>query len=155
MSEGMVYVFKPGAHVPEGVTPDGVRGERDRIERDWGKATIDNSVEAVIKDPDDYPNLRAFGPADEEDAMRQGIARGIRAAYQAITVKRVNKEQSVRYVRVIHSVRDEEGDLVYKPIQAIRDVPEELKYLVETLQRDALRYHERMQDTLAEIKEAL
>jgi len=68
------YQFKSGAHIPKGVSAEGIMAERDRIEHDFGKATIEHAVDAVLKDPDGYPNLRAFGPADEGAAMRQGIA---------------------------------------------------------------------------------
>lgn len=151
-----VYQFKPGAHIPKGATPEGVMEERDRIEHDYGKPTIENSVNAVLKHPDKYPNLRAFGPADEKEALRQGIARGIRTAYQAVVIRRVEPQQKVepRYIRVIHSVQDDAGDLVYRPIQAIRQVPGERKYLIAQLRRDAQVFAEKMKDVLAEIEEA-
>ena len=60
---GTAYQFKTGTHIPKGVTPEGIMAERDRIEHDYGKATIENSVTAVLAHPEKYPNLRAFGPA--------------------------------------------------------------------------------------------
>lgn len=151
-----VYQFKPGAHIPKGVTPDGVAAERDRIEHDYGKATIENSVEAVLAHPEKYPNLRAFGPADEADAMRQGITAGIRRAYRAVAISRTEpkKETETRWVRVFHSVEDKDGDLVYKPLEAIRQSPSERKYLIGQLRHDAGLFAERMRDVLAEIEEA-
>ena len=150
------YQFKSGAHIPKGVTPEGVMEERDRIERDFGKVTIEHAVDAVLKDPDGYPNLRAFGPADEDAAMRQGITEGIRRAFRAvIIVREAPKPQAQsRQIRVIHSVQDAAGDLVYKPIQAIRQSPSERKFLIGQLRRDADLFAERMRDTLAEIEEA-
>lgn len=152
----MVYQFKAGAHIPKGATPQGVMEERDRIEHDYGKATIDNSVEAVIKHPEKYPNLRAFGPADKDEALRQGIAQGIRSAYQAVVIRRVEPQQKVeaRQVRVIHSVKDDAGDLVYRPIQAIRQQPDQKKWLIAQLRRDANLFADKMRDVLAEIEEA-
>jgi hypothetical protein len=152
----MVYRFKSGAHVPKGVTPEGILEERDRIEHDYGGATIENSVAAVLKHPDKYPNLRTFGPADKDAAWRDGIAAGIRRAYRIVVVVRAEPEQKVqaRQVRVIHSVQDAAGDLVYKPIQAIRQSPSERKFLIGQLRRDADLFAERMRDTLAEIEEA-
>ena len=150
-----VYEFKPGAHIPKGVTPEGVAAERDRIKRDFGKPTIENSVDAVLKTPEEYPNLRAFGPADDEDAMRQGIARGIRHAYQAVViVRRPEKEKTEpRYIRVFHSVKDDDGDLVYEPLTVIRESPSERRYLIKQLRRDADLFADKMRDTFAEIEE--
>ena len=151
-----VYQFKAGAHIPKGATPEGVMEERDRIEHDYGKATIDNSVDAVLAHPDKYPNLRAFGPANEKEALRLGIANGIRQAYRAVVIRRVEPEQKVpaRQIRVLHSVQDSAGDLVYKPIQAIRTISDEKKYLIGQLRRDAALFAEKMNDVLAEIEEA-
>jgi hypothetical protein len=151
----MVYQFKAGAHIPKGVTPNGVAEERDRIKHDYGKATIENSVNAVMSDPDKYPNLRAFGPANEEDAMRRGIAAGIQYAYRAVVIDRPEpKQQETRQVRVFHSVPDDDGDLVYEPIQAIRESPRERKWLIGQLRRDVRLFRSKMEDVLAEIEEA-
>lgn len=153
----MVYVFKSGTHVPRGATPEGIMQERDRIEHDYGKATIENATDAVMKHPEKYPVLRSFGPADVEAAVREGVARGIRTAFRSVIIKRAEPQPKApaRQVRIIHSVKDSDGDLVYRPIQAIRQEPDQVKYLVSALRRDAERYHERMQDTLAEIEEAI
>lgn len=150
------YQFKSGAHIPKGVTPEGIMAERDQIERDFGKATIENAVDAVLKDPDSYPNLRAFGPEDSEEAMRRGIAEGIRRAFRVITVRREEPESKPppRQIRVLHSVQDSDGDLVYRPIQAIRQSPDQRKYLIGQLRRDADTFADRLRDTLAEIEEA-
>lgn len=156
MADKMVFQFKSAARIPKGVTPEGVMEERDRIEHDYGKATIDNSVAAVMKHPEKYPNLRAFGPADEKEALRQGIARGIRAAYQAVVIRRVEPKETVpaRQIRVLHSVQDSAGDLVYRPIEAIRQVPDQRKFLIAQLRRDADLFADKMRDVLAEIEEA-
>lgn len=152
----MVYQFKASAHVPKGVTPEGVMEERDRIENDYGKATIENSVEAVMTDPEKYPNLRAFGPVDEAHAMRWAIAEGVRSAFQAVVIRRTEPKQKVepRLIRVLHSVKDDEGELVYKPIQAIRQSPDQKKWLIGQLRRDARLFTEKLNDILAEIEEA-
>ena len=152
----MVYRFKSGMHVPKGVTPEGVLEERDRIEHDYGSATIENSVAAVLKHPDKYPCLRAFGPADKDAAWKQGITDGIRKAYRAVVIVRAEPERKVeaRQVRVLHSVQDSAGDLVYRPIGAIRQVPDQRKFLIAQLRHDADLFAERMRDTLAEIEEA-
>lgn len=152
----MAYQFKTGAHIPKGVTPEGILAERDRIEHDYGSATIENSVAAVLTHPEKYPNLRAFGPADKDAAWRDGIAAGIRRAYRIVVVVRAEPEQKVqaRQVRVIHSVQDSDGELVYKPIQAIRQSPSERKYLISQLRHDADLFADKMRDVLAEIEEA-
>lgn len=149
------YQFKSGVHVPKGVTPEGVLAERDRIEHDYGAATIENSVAAVLKHPEKYPNLRAFGPADKDAAWRQGITDGIRKAYRAVVIVRAEpkKEAEARQVRVLHSVQDSAGDLVYKPIQAIRQSPGERKFLIGQLRHDAALFADKMRDVLAEIEE--
>jgi hypothetical protein len=154
-ADKMTYRFKSSAHVPKGATPEGVMAERDRIEHDYGKATIDNSVDAVMKHPEKYPNLRAFGPSDEAAAMRRGIAEGIRLAYRAVVIERAEpkKEAESRQIRVLHSVQDGAGDLVYRPIQAIRQSPDERKYLIGQLRRDAALFADKMRDVLAEIEE--
>jgi hypothetical protein len=151
------YHFRPGTRIPKGATPEAVMEERDRIEHDYGKASIATSVDAVVKHPEKYPVLRSFGPADADAAMRDGIAHGIRTAYQSVVIVRTEPKQKVaaRQVRVIHSVKDSDGDLVYRTIQAIRKEPDQRKYLIGQLRRDAELYHERMQDTLAEIEEAI
>jgi hypothetical protein len=156
--DGRTCQFKPGAHIPKGVTPEGVQEERDRIDHDYGgKATIENAVDAVMAHPDKYPNLRAFGPADETEAMRRGIMQGIRMAFRVVVVERLDPgPQAVpRYVRVIHSVQDDEGNLVYKPIEVIRQDPAEKKYLIASLRRDAVAYSDKQRDVLAEIEEAI
>lgn len=157
MADGMVYEFKAGAHVPKGVTPEGIMEERDRIEHDYGKVTIENSVEAVLAHPEKYPNLRAFAPADETDAMRRAVAEGIRRAYRVVAVKRVDPEgvSGPRQIRVIHSIKDRDGELSYKPLEVIRESPEDRKYLITQLQKDADAYADKMRDVLAEIAEAL
>jgi hypothetical protein len=151
------YEFRPGTRIPKGATPEAVIEERDRIENTCGKATIGASVHAVMSHPEKYPVLRSFGPADADAAMRDGIANGIRTAYQSVVIVRTEPKQKVvaRQVRVIHSVKDSDGDLVYRTIEAIRKEPDQQKYLIGQLRRDAELYHERMQDTLAEIEEAI
>lgn len=150
------YQFKTGAHIPKGVTPEGVMAERDRIEHDYGKATIENSVAAVMEHPEKYPNLRAFGPDDETEAMRRGITAGIRAAYRSVVIVRPEPKQEAeaRQIRVIHSVHDDAGDLVYRTIQAIRQMPDERRDLIGQLRRDAALFADKMRDVLAEIEEA-
>jgi len=157
MADGMVYQFKSGAYIPKGVTPEGIMEERDRIEHDYGKVTIENSVEAVLASPEKYPNLRAFGPADEAEAMRQGVADGIRRAYRVVVVRRVNPEgrSESRQIRVIHSIRDQDDEFTYKPLEVIRESPEDRKYLILQLQKDADAYADKMRDVLAEIAETL
>lgn len=152
---GTVYEFKPGAHIPKGATPEGVAAERDRIKHDFGKPTIENSVTAVLAHPEKYPNLRSFGPADEAEAMRQGIAAGIRRAYQAVVIVRAEPKEKTepRYIRVFHSVKDDDGDLVYEPIQVIRESSGERKYLIGQLRRDADLFADKLRDVLAEIEE--
>jgi hypothetical protein len=151
----MVYEFRSGARVPHGVTPDGITEERDRIENDYGKATIENSVEAVLAHPDKYPNLLAFCPADSEAAMRQGTAEGIRLAYRTVVIRRSEPEAKPqpRQIRVIHSVKDTDGDLVYKPLQVIAESSAEEKYLMRQLRLDAESFASKMSDVLAEIEE--
>jgi len=153
---GTAYQFKTGTHIPKGVTPEGIMAERDRIEHDYGKATIENSVTAVLAHPEKYPNLRAFGPSNDQDAMRRGITDGIRAAYRSVIILRTEAKQKVeaRQIRVIHSVQDKDGDLVYRPIQVIRESPDEKKSLIAQLRRDANLFAEKMRDVLAEIEEA-
>lgn len=155
MAEGTVYKFKPGIHIPKGATPEGIAAERDRIKHDYGKPTIENSVDAVLRHPEKYPNLRAFGPADEAEAIRQGIAAGIRRAYQAVVIVRTEPKEKAepRYIRVFHSVKDDDGDLVYEPIQVIRQSPAERKYLISQLRHDADVFADKMRDVLAEIEE--
>ena len=150
------YQFKDSARIPHGVTAEGVMAERDRIEHDYGKATIENSVTAVTAHPEKFPNLRAFGPADEREAMRRGIADGIRLAYRAVVIRRPEPKQETetRQIRVIHSVQDADGDLVYRTIQAIRESPVERKFLIAQLRHDAAVFADKMRDTLAEIEEA-
>jgi hypothetical protein len=150
------YQFKSGAHIPKGVSAEGIMAERDRIEHDFGKATIEHAVDAVLKDPDGYPNLRAFGPADEGAAMRQGIAEGIRRAFRAVVIIREapKPQAQARQIRVLHNVQDNDGDLVYRPITAIRQSPDQRKYLIGQLRRDADSFADKLRDTLAEIEEA-
>ena len=128
MTGDMAYQFKTGAHIPKGVTPEGIMQERDRIEHDYGKVTIEHAVDAVLAHPEKYPNLRAFGPGDETEAMRRGITEGIRRAFRIVIVRREEpapKAAESRQIRVIHNVQDADGDLVYRPISAIRESPEE------------------------------
>lgn len=157
MADGMVYQFKASAHVPKGVTPEGVMAERDRIEHDYGEATIDNSVEAVMDHPEKFPNLRAFGPADEKEALRRAIAEGIRYAYRSVTVVRVGPEGEPvsRAIRVIHPIKNEDGVPVFRPLEVIRQSPGDVRQLIETLERDADAFASKLRDVLAEIAAAL
>lgn len=159
MASKMVYQFKAGTHVPAGATPDGVQAERDLIESKYGKATIPNSVDAVLKSPRRYPNLRSFGPVDEEDAMRRGVAEGIRLAYRSVvrvTVTDAGAPVS-RPFRVIHAIPDQDGgkDLVFRHIDQIRKDPVDVRQLVKQLRADARAYAGKMEDILAEIEAAL
>jgi hypothetical protein len=150
------YQFKSGAHIPKSVTPEGVMEERDRIEHDYGKVTIEHAVDAVLKHPEKYPNLRAFGPADEGAAMRQGITEGIRRAFRAVVIVRDDEpkpQAQARQIRVLHNVQDSAGDLVYRPITAIRQSPDQRKYLIGQLRRDAALFADKMRDVLAEVEE--
>jgi hypothetical protein len=156
MSDEITYQFRAGTRIPKGATPAGVMQERDRIEHDYGKVTIKTAADAVVAHPEKFPVLRSFGPPDSETAMRDGIERGIRTAFQSVIIQRIEPKQKVvaRQVRVIHSVKDSGGDLVYRPIEAIRQEPDQRKYLIGQLRRDAELFADKMRDVLAEIEEA-
>src|SRR5579864_4112799 len=82
--EAPAYRFKSGAHIPKGVTVEGVLAERDMIVDRYGRATIRESAEAVLEDPETFHNLRAFAPETAEEAMRACVERGIQHAYASI-----------------------------------------------------------------------
>lgn len=156
----MVYQFRKGTHVPPSATPEGVMSEREDIESRFGAATVDNSVEAVLKSPRRYPNLRAFGPVDAEDAMRRGVAEGVRLAYRSVVKVNVSKSGAPlsRPVRVLHAVpsqEDGETGLVFRDIDTIRKDPIDTKNLVKQLRSDAKAYSTKLEDVLAEIESAL
>lgn len=152
----MVYDFKKAARIPKGVTADGVMEERDRIEQEYGKATMEASTNAVLSEPERFPNLRAFGPVDPEEAFREGISRGIRHAFASIIPVRVSADNDpkAREVRVIFPVPDEDGDMVWQPIQVIKESEVQRKHLIGQLRRDAKLFADKMQDVLAELEEA-
>ena len=62
MADGMVYQFKAGAHIPKGVTVDGIMAERDQIEHDFGKVTIENAVGRGSQGPGRLPELARVRP---------------------------------------------------------------------------------------------
>jgi hypothetical protein len=159
----MVYQFKfrQGTHVPDGATAEGVMGERELIESRFGEATIDNSVTAVMAEPAQYPNLRSFGPVDAEDAMRRGVAEGIRLAYRSVVRVQVSSSGAPvsRQVRVIHAVpsqeKGRENELVFKDLDTIKKDPIDTKNLVKQLRADAKAFAGKVEDVLAEIESAL
>lgn len=152
----MVYDFKASARLPKGVTADGVMEERERIVNSYGKASIEASTLAVMSEPETYSNLRAFGPADPEEAFREGIANGIRYAYANIVPVRVSNgtKNQTREVRILFPVHDEEGDLVYEPISVIKESEVQRKELIHSLSRDAEAFAQKLRDVLAELDEA-
>lgn len=152
----MVYDFKSTARIPKGVTADGVMDERERIVAEYGKASIEASTNAVMSEPEAFPNLRAFGPVDPEEAMREGIAAGIRHAYAAVIPVRVETEEKgpkPREVRVLFAVHDAEGDVVFEPINVIKESEAQRKELIGQLRRDAQAFANKMQDVLAELED--
>jgi hypothetical protein len=155
------YDFRNGTHVPQGVTAEGVMEERSRIEDRYGEATIDNSVAAVLAEPEVFPNLAAFGPADADDAIRRATAEGIRIAYRSVVRVKITPSgaEVTRPVRVIHAVPSQDpenaGKLAFKEIDTIKKDPIDTKNLVKQLKMDAHAFAAKLEDVLAEIESAL
>lgn len=157
-SDQMVYKFRNGSRVPAGVTPEGILAEREMIEQRCGKASIENSVTAVLTHPTEYPNLRAFCPKDEEEAMRRASADGIRRAYQSVVIIRENTDEPKappREIRVLHSVHDSAGDPVFETLTVISRSEVKRRELIDQLQKDARTFYLRMIDVLAEVAELI
>lgn len=153
----MVYQFKSATRVPAGVTADGVMAEKERIGREYGKATVRNATAAVLSAPDRYPNLRAFGPRNAEEAFEQSIAEGIQYAWRNVVEVRVtvlpSGEQQRREVRVVHQVTDSEGDRIYAPLVTIAGNDSMRRELLASLQKDVDAFSNKLKDVIAEIQE--
>lgn len=153
----MVYQFKDAARVPSGVTADGVMQERDRVVQEYGKASVKLATTAVLSKPEDYPNLRAFGPRDAEQAFEQAIEHGVRYAFGNIIHVRVetdsNPDSPPRQIRVLHAVPDKEGDIVFETLQVIAKVKSQRDHLLTQLNKDVDVLAAKLKDVIAELSE--
>ena len=147
----MIYKFKDTARVPRGVTAAQVMNELDAIGERFGKRSPDIATDAVIKDPDRYPALRAFGPASAEQAFRDGIRDGITYAVRQVVEDRDGDGQT----RALFLVQDSDGDRVWEPIKIIAVTEPYQKQLIAELRRDAAVFTRKLNTVLAEIEQVI
>lgn len=148
------YQFRGGITIPEGVTPDGIMAERSQIEQDYGRVTTELSVEAVLAQPERFPNLRAFGPADEADAMRRALAEGIRNAYRSVVIVRPETRKPLRAIHRLDRKNDDGTfESVFKEFEVIRRTPEDRKALIKQLRQEAEAFQGKLVNVLTELED--
>ena len=147
----MIYKFKDTARVPKGVTASQVMNELDAIGERFGKRSPDVATDAVIKDPDRYPALRAFGPDSPEQAFRDAIRDGITYAVRQVVEDRDGDGQT----RALFLVQDSDGDRVWEPIKIIAVTEPYQKQLIAELRRDAAAFTRKLNTVLAEIEQVI
>lgn len=152
----MVYKFREGAHVPRGVTPEGILDERRRVIERKGRATARLAVEAIVEDEKSFPNLRAFGPASPAAAYRAALEDGVRAAFRSVVIvreeQRAGRDPIEHQIRVLHAVPDEAGpDLAYQTLDVIAADEKQRKWLIRELRKEAAIFARKMEDVLEEV----
>ena len=159
----MTYQFKESTRVP--TRADGQKASANGVMAEYymtaevsgGHASAANAAKVVMANPEKYPNLRAFGPADAEEALRLGIQRGISEAFRSVVIIREpkTKDDKPRMVRVLHSVHDEEGEQVFKPLEVISRDKGMRKDLLAQLRNDAKVFAAKVEVVLAELDELI
>jgi hypothetical protein len=146
----VTYIFKAQARVPEGVTADGVIAELWDIGERFGSRSVEAATKAVLAEPGRYPMLRAFGPANMEEAFEKCIRDGITYAVRMVVI---HKESGPEYVEVrpVYLVPNEAGERVYEPIEVIAKSQPLQNYLIGELRGDAAAFARKLENTLAEI----
>jgi hypothetical protein len=138
------------------VTAGAVLAERDLIRERRGKSTIDVSAAEVLANPDDYPSLRAFGPADADEAILIATKDAIRKAYKSLVIEIERRaDQPPTEIRVLHAPPDEDGERDYRTIAEIKENPKDLPRLVADLRKEARSYAQKVESVLAEVELAL
>jgi hypothetical protein len=152
------YRFKESAHIPRGVTPDGVMKERAEIKRRYGRVTIAESAEAVLAEPERFPNLRAFAPATAKEALRRCVEEGIGHAYRSIVTitleirqPKLGERREVP-IRALHPVTVDDDGRSYETLDAIKENPDWRKEVIRNLRRDAEVFSDRLRNALAELE---
>jgi hypothetical protein len=146
----MSLAFKQAARVPDGITPEMVLAELDDIAGRVGRRSVDDAVKLVIAEPGHYPALRAFGPADAEEAFRNAIREAITYAVRVIV--NVPDDYDEPETRVLHIVHDPgDGAAIWADVQTIAASTPFQVELIATLRRDADAFGRKLRDTLAEI----
>jgi hypothetical protein len=146
----VIAQFKSGAVVPKGVTADGVLAERDRIAQAFGHASVELATKAVMGDPEKYPNLRAFGPRNAEEALEHGISDGIRYAFRNVIRVKVTKHEPE--MRKLQLVTTDAGVQSYERFEVVARTPPYRRQVLRRLAREAQNAANRQRDTLAELE---
>lgn len=149
----MSLAFKHAAHVPHGVTPEQVLAELDDIRERYGRNGPDVAADAVLKEPDRYPALRAFCPDTPEDAFREAVRRAVTYAVRII-VEVTDADEPVE-VRVLYVVTDDEGLPDYQPLRVIASDERRKLELLDELDRDLTAQARKQRNVLAEIRRLL
>jgi hypothetical protein len=144
-----VNKFKSSARVPDGVTPDGILAELDDIKERFGKATPEAATKAVLAEPERYPMLRAFGPANAEEAFERAIRDGITYAVRMIV--HIEDDPTVTETRARFLVEDDQGDQVWEPMPVIVKNEKYQNQLIRELRGDASAFAQKLENVLAEI----
>lgn len=148
----MIYEFKDTARIPPGVTPEGILAERNAIREKFGDDNPETLTNAVVDNPETYPNFRAFGPADEITAFRNAIRDGITYAIRAIVVVHDEEFPTPRPVRALVLVTEESGKQGYESLEVVAGSARYRNQVMARLIREAETYYNRHRDILAEIQ---
>ncbi len=148
----MIFQFKDSARIPPGVTADGVIEERNNIRAKFGDDSPETLTNAVIDSPERYPNLRAFGPADAEAALREGIRRGVTYALRAVVVVHDEEFPTPAPVRALVLVSHEDGKMGYESLEVVAGSAKYRNQVMARLIREAETYYNRHRDILAELQ---
>lgn len=151
----MSIVFKRGAHVPKGVTPEQILAELDDIEDLYGTKSPAVAAEAVLKDPERFPALRSFGPADEAEAFRDAIRRAVTYAVRIIVEVSDDADVPGPEVRLLHLVADDGGDLEWRTLRVIASDEKLRLQLIGELASDADAFAAKQRNVLEEIRRLL
>jgi hypothetical protein len=145
--------FKHAARVPPGVNAGQVVAELDAIEQQFGRKSVDDTVKAVIAEPDRYPSLRAFGPPDAETAFIEAMRAGIEYAVRIVVKDSAPGEPETRLLHVVHDPAD--GAPVWADVPAIAQSESYQVELTRNLRRDAEAFSRKLVAVFAELESIL
>lgn len=152
----MSIAFKDAARVPKGVEPEQVMAELDEIEALYGRKSPEIAAEAVLKEPDRFPALRAFCPESPEEAFRDAIRRAMAYVGRIIVeVSDLAADKTPTEIRVLHLVTADDGVKEWQTLQVIASDERRRLELFAELAKDADVFAVKQRNILAEIRRLL
>lgn len=155
LGDGERGKFRPGVHVPKGVTAEGVIEDYRLVHRIVGHVAVESTVRLILEDETRLPSVRAFGPESPEQAYIDGMKDGVRTAFNAVIVVRQGEEGKKlppTHIRLFHNVQREGiPERTYEPIRMIARDRDLTAQLTATLSHDAELFSVKMTATLKEL----